>query len=300
MVDTLTLTTIILITGALGGLARTFYQHEGRLVWPSVDFKRWKIRLGFPFSMLIGAGVSWLADAGVINAFPSIVPNDPYQAVLFGSVIGFISLHLINKLLGVKIDDPDAVEIGGKFAPDDEKNIHIRLMYQHIEQEAGDYVDRVKIIRGHTPGILRAVVAPKKNIDPNKARMVVEHIINRIACPSTQVYVRLPDDVVVDLSLVVEVMNGEDPEMTKRDFMKRITKILTDYINSLRPGGCVYRSQIVHKVVGLDKYIKDVQGEKLLSTPDMIEGKIPIGPFQIARAGNIDVTIVIRTIQGTF
>lgn len=298
MIDALT--AIILVTGALGGLARTFYQHEGRLVWPSVDFKRWKIRLGFPFSMLIGAGVAWLADAGIINAFPSIVPGNEYQAMLFGFVIGFISLHLVNKLLGVKIDDPDVVEISGKFAPDDERNIHIRLMYHHIEKEAGDYVDRVKITRGHTPGILRAVVAPKKNVDPNKARMVVEHIINRIACPSTQIYVRLPDDVVVDLSLVVEVMDGEDPEMTKKGFMERITKTLIDYVDSLRPGEPVYRSQIVHKVVGLDKYIKDVQGEKLSSTPEMVEGKIPIGPFQIARAGNINVTIVIRTIQGTF
>lgn len=298
MIDTLT--AIILITGALGGLARTFYQHEGRLVWPSVDFKRWKIRLGFPFSMLIGAGVSWLADAGVISAFPSIVPDDPYKAVLFGSVIGFISLHLVNKLLGIKIGDPDVVEIGGRFVPDDERNIHIRLMYQRIEEEASDYVERVKIIRGQTPGILRAVVAPKKNVDANKAKMVVEHIINRIACPSTQVYVRLPEDIIVDLSLVVEVMDGEDPEVTKRDFMKIITKTLTNYIDSLRPGEPVYRSQIVHKVVGLDKYIKDVQGDKLLSTPSMTEGKIHIGPFQIARAGNISVTIVIRTIQGTF
>jgi hypothetical protein len=287
---------IILITGAIGGLLRTLYQHEGKLVWPSVDFKRWKIKLGFPVSMLIGAGTAYLADLGVVSAFPAIIPDDIYTAALFGLGVGFISLHLINKLLGVRLEDPDAVEIGGKFIPDTEKNVHLQLIYQTIEKEASQYVSRVSIISGQTPGILKAIVAPKRGVDGKKAKIAVEHIINRVICPATQVYVRLPEEIVVDLSLVVEVMNGEDPEITKSDFTKRITKTLIDHIDSLQPGEPVYRSKIVGEVVNLDKYIKDVRGEKLSSVPEMVEGKVPVGQFQVARAGNIDVTIVIRTI----
>jgi hypothetical protein len=294
MVETISL--IILIAGAIGGLLRTLYQHEGRLVWPSVDFKRWKIKLGFLISMVIGAGTAYLADLGVVSAFPAIIPDDIYTAALFGLGVGFISLHLVNKLLGLKLEDPDVAEIGGKLIPTDEKNIHIQLMYQAIEKEASEYVERVKIIRGQTPGILKAVVAPKKGVDVKKAKMMVEHIINRIICPATQLYVRLPEEVVVNLSLVVEVMDGDDPEFTKSSFVKKITEALTDHIESLQPGESVYRSQIVHKVVGLDKYIKDVQGDKLTSSPDIVEGRIYIGAFQVAIAGNIDVTIVIRTI----
>lgn len=289
------LTVVIIIAGAVGGLLRTINQHEGRLVWPMVNVKRWTFRLGFPASVIIGAIVSYFADLGIVVVAPFIVPDNIYTAALFGLFVGFMSLHILNKVLGLNIEDPDVCEIQGLLVPSSEKNEQLIEMYQRIEEEM-DCIERVRIFDGQTAGVLKAVAVPKKGNDPRKVKMKVESVLNRIKHPGIQVYVYLPEEIEIDMGLTVEVLNGDDPSETRAIYAKKVEDVVRRHIDSLQPGESVYRSQLVAEIVSIDTYIKDVRGEKMNTTPGMKEGRVPIGAFQVARAGKIDVSIIIRTV----
>ena len=121
--------------------------------------------------------------------------------------------------------------------------------------------------------------------------------INHLKCPGIQVYVKLPVERIIDLTFSVEVMDGNDPEKTRAGHIPRITEVVTKYIDSLPPGEAVLKSKIITAIVSSSTLIRDVRGDRFVSSVPFESGRIPIGRFEVARAGKIDVELIIRSIN---
>lgn len=290
MTDAYTFT--MLIFGAIGGLFRTYVSHGSKFILPSVNIHKKTIRLGFVASMMIGAAVAYMVHIGVVVLFPTEIPASVWTSSMVGFVSGFSSLTILEKVIGIKIRDPDTAVIP-TFAPL-ENNYMKMAMYDTIAKEVPE-VERIVITDGETAGVMKVIVVPRKNADGQRVRNVVENIINRMKCPGVQAYIYLPNEKVIDINLTVEVMDGTNIEETKRENTEKIRRVITNYINSLRPGSPVRKSQIIAEVVKLSPLIRDVRGDRIIGTPPFISGSIPIGKFEVARAGEIDVEVIVIT-----
>lgn len=288
---------VLIIAGAIGGFISTLKRHNGMLIWPSINIKNRTLRLGFPASLIIGALFAFATEVIIETALPEFVPGDSfYNSFMLGLVAGIASLYSLNEILdkyvGVKISDPDAMTIGALLAPKGEKNIYKQRMYAALDDVSG--VERVNIIDGHMAGVIKVVVVPKIDFDNNKIKTIVESVINRYKCPGIQAYVYLPEEIKIDMAFTIEVLDGRNPEETKSQYSTMISKLLTCYINKLQPGESVRQSQIIGEVVKSDDMLRDLITESLTSTPSFVQGRITIGEFQVARAGKIDVTVMVR------
>lgn len=300
MTDVITMI-IILIAGAIGGLIRTITEHNGVLIFPSVNIKGRRFRLGFIASLLLGSVAAFFVDFGVITILPTQDIDNIWTAMLVGLSAGFLSLHILNKILGLKIDDPDVCEFGSTTAIL-EPNVVKREMYEAIYQSVSG-VERLLISDEQVAGVMKVIVVPKVGADATDIKISVESVINKIRHPGIQVYVYTPDEVPIDIELEVVIKNGEHNRQKIVPLLQsRISTEIGNYINSLQPGESVLHSQIVHLVIKLDRkideiIIKDAPGDKIISTPPFHRGRIPIGSFQVARFNSADVKVVFKTLD---
>ena len=287
---------VLIIAGAIGGFISTLKRHNGMLIWPSINIKNRTLRLGFPASILIGALFAFATEVIIVAALPDFIPDNIYNSFLLGFVAGVASLYSFNEILdkyaGVKILDPDAMTIGALLAPKGEKNIYKQRMYAALEQVDG--IDRANITDGHNAGILKVVVVPKVGYDTVKVKKAAELCVNTYKCPGIQAYVYLPEEVIIDMSFAIEVMDGRDPDETKRQYSSMVSELLIEYINTLQPSESVRVSQIIGEVNKSDNMIRDIMTDTITSEPPFIQGKIVISEFQVARAGKISVEVSIR------
>lgn len=290
---------MLIIAGAIGGFISTLKRHNGVLIWPSVNIKNRTLRLGFPASLIIGALFAFATEIIIVTALPDFAPDNIYNSFLLGLVAGVASLYSLNEILdkyiGVKIADPDAMTIGALLAPKGEKNIYKQRMYAALDDITG--VERVNISDGQMAGVIKVVVVPKVGFDNNKIKTTVESVVNIYKCPGIQAYIYLPEEIKIDMAFTIEVLDGRDPEETKRQYSSMVSKLLTCYINKLQPGESVRQSQIIGEVVKSDDMLRDLITESLTSKPEFIQGRIMIGEFQVARAGKISVEVLIRVPQ---
>jgi len=287
---------VLIIAGAIGGFISTIKRHNGMLIYPSISIKNRTLRLGFPASIIIGSLFALITELVIVTALPDFLPDNIYNAFLLGLVAGGTSLYSVNEILdkyvGIKISDPDAMTIGAVLAPKNEKNIYKQRMYAALDDVDG--VERVNITDAQTAGVIRVVVVAKAGCDSLKVKSAVESIVNIYKCPGIQAYIHLPEEIEINMAFTIEVLDGRDPETTKQQYSSMVSKLLTCYINKLQPGESVRQSQIIGEVVKSDDMLRDLITESLTSTPPFAQGRINIGEFQVARAGTITVTVMVR------
>jgi hypothetical protein len=288
-------TILFIIAGAIGGFFRTYISHEARLIWPMIDPKKKQMRFGFLVSVFVGAFISYLAKIGLVVFLPMELPESIWTTVLVGFVVGIASQTILEKLAGIKLKDPDALVIGGELFAPFEMNLPRKKMYDYVAKNIPE-VERLLITDGDVAGVMKVIVVPKKNEDADKVKMKVENTMNQMKCPGIQVYVTLPNEVVVDLNLTVEVMDGNDPEKTRKEHVPRIKRVLSKYIDSLPPGQPVLKSKIIAEIVSSSTLIRDVRGDRIISNIQFDNGRIPVGRFEVARAGEIEVELIIRSL----
>lgn len=286
---------IMIIAGALGGLVRTFYFHNGNIIWPTISIRNRRIKLGFLASMLFGGVAAFLVGMGLVSFVPTEFPNHLSAALVMGILSGLTSLSIINKVLDMRIKDPDISIMGCTLAPKGETNYYKLRMYKTIEEEVS-CAERVLITDGSVAGVIRIVAVPKKGHDALRVRSKVERAVHKIKPPGVQCYVKTPSEISVDLSLFVEVLDGEDVDATKVKHSRRIKEVVSKYIDSLQPGEAVLQSQIIGEIVSSSQLVKDVISSKMTSSPPFEQGRIRIGRFEVARAKDISVNITVRTI----
>ena len=287
-------TLIFLIAGALGGLFRTYISHEARLIWPMIDPKKQRMRFGFLVSVAMGAFVAYLATIGIVAFLPlTEQPDSIYSCFSIGFIVGLGSQTILEKLVGVKLRDPDALVLGGKLFAPFEMNLPKQKMYEYVADNIPE-VERLLITDGDVAGVMKVIVVPKNGENAQKVKMKVENTFNQMKCPGIQVYVTLPHEKVIDLKLTVEVMDGHDPEKTRETHIPKIKEVITNYINSIPPGEVVMKSKIITKIVSSNTLIRDVRGDRIISSIPFDSGRIPIGRFEVARAGKINVELIIR------
>jgi len=285
---------IFIIFGAIGGFFRTYISHEARIIWPSIGKRGMK--LGFLISVAIGAIIAYLATIGMVAFIPSEVPQSLWNTIMLGFVIGLMSQTLLEKIVGIRLRDPDEIVIGGAGFVPFGTNLTKNKMYEYVHKNIPN-VERILIVDGDVGGTLRVMIVPKKGTDPDNVRMQVENAINRLKCPGIQVYTKLPEEKVIDLRMFIEILDGTNPEKTRSIHTKNITKIVSEYINSLPPGEAVLKSKIIALVVSSSPLIKDLRGDKLIATPPFEGGRITIKRFEVARAGNIEIEVLVRQIE---
>lgn len=286
---------IMIIAGAIGGLVRTFYTRNGDLIWPTIGIRTRRIRLGFIASMLFGAIAALLVEMGLVSFIPDGVSDDFSSALVMGLLSGLASLTIINRLIGMRIKDPDISMIGSTLAPKGETNYYKLKMYKTIEEEVS-CAERVLITDGSVAGVIRIVAVPRKGHDALRVRSKVERAVHKIKPPGVQCYVRTPSEINIDLSLFVEVLDGENVDATKEKHSRRIKEVVSKYIDSLQPGEAVLQSQIIGEIVSSSQLVKDVISSKMTSIPPFEQGRIRIGRFEVARAKDISVNVTVRTI----
>jgi hypothetical protein len=296
MIEPQLITLIFIIAGALGGLFRTYISHEAKLIWPMIDPKKKRMRFGFLVSVGIGALVSYLATIGIVTFIPSEMFNNLWTTMIVGFVVGLASQTILEKLAGIKLKDPDALIIGGQLFAPFELNLPRQKMYDYIAKNIPE-VERILIADGDVAGIMKVIVVPKKGMDANKVKIKVENTINQMKCPGIQVYVTLPTEKMIDLSFSVEVMDGNDPEKTKALHIPKIKEVVIKYIDSLPPGSPILKSKIITVIVSSSTLIRDVRGDRIVSNIPFESGRIPIGRFEVARAGKIETELIIRSVN---
>lgn len=295
MIDIL-YTLIFIVAGALGGLFRTYISHEAKLIWPMIDPKKKRMRFGFLVSIAIGAFMAYLATLGIVTFIPMEEPTSIWTTMTIGFMIGLAGQTILEKLAGIKLKDPDALIIGGKLFAPFEMNLPRQKMYDYIAKSIPD-VERILITDGDNAGIMKVIVVPKKNTDPDKVKMKVENTLNQMKCPGIHVYVTLPEEKVLDLKFSVEVMDGNAPEKTKALHVPVIKERVIKYIDSLQPGAPVLKSKIITEIVSSSSLIRDVRGDRIISSIPFESGRMPVGRFEVARAGVIEVELIIRSIN---
>jgi len=288
-------TILFIIFGAVGGLFRTYISHEAKLIWPMIDPAKKRMRFGFIISIAIGAFVAYLMTIGIVTFIPLEAPNSIWTTMTIGFVIGLASQTILEKLAGVKLKDPDALIIGNKLFAPFEMNLPKQKMYDYIARNIPE-VERILIVDGDVAGVMKVITVPKKGMDAGKVKVKVENTINQMKCPGIQVYVTLPTEKVLDLKFSVEVMDGNDPEKTKALHIPRIKAVVTKYIDSLPPGAPVLKSKIITAIVSSSTLIRDVRGDRIISETPFDSGRIPIGRFEVARAGDIIIELIIRSV----
>lgn len=288
-------TLLFVIAGGFGGLFRTYVSHEARLIWPMIDPAKKRMRFGFLVSVAIGAFIAYLATIGIVTFIPLEAPTSIWTTLTVGFIIGLASQTILEKLAGIKLKDSDALVIGGQLFAPYEMNLPRKKMYDFIAKNV-EGVERILITDGDVAGVMKVIVVPKKGEDPNKVKMKVENTINQMKCPGIQVYVTLPTEKIINLHLTVEVMDGNDPEKTKEMHIPRIQEVIREYIDSLPPGSPALKSKIITSIVSSSTLIRDVRGDRLTSNIPFDAGRIPIGRFEVARAGEINVELIIRTV----
>jgi hypothetical protein len=288
---------VVILAGAIGGFLRTYWFHDAKLVWPLITFrdKRFTMRLGFIASVLIGAVVAAFANIGMVSVAPNLVPDNIYTAALLGLFAGLSSLHILNKLLGMKLEDPDSMDICQPLAPL-ECNPHKIKIYEAIDTTG--YCQRALIAEAQSSGVLKVLIVPKDNVDHKKAKKVIEAAIEKVKYPSIQVYVFLPEKVPINIKMVAEILDIDEPEEVLREYEENIEQVIRDYINSLHPGEPVLKGQIVYRSMKTYHLIRDTPGEKMSAEPPFKRGMIRIGKYEVAVAGKIDVKIIVRDIGG--
>lgn len=286
---------IMIIAGAIGGLVRTFYFRNGNIVWPTINIRKRRIKLGFIASMVFGAVAAFLVGMGLVSFVPTEFPNHLSSSLVMGVFSGLVSLSIINKAVGMRIKDPDTTIMGCALAPKGEINYYKLRMYKAIEEEVS-CAERVLITDGSIAGVIRIVAVPRKGHDALRVRSKVERAVHKIKPPGVQCYVRTPSEINVDLSLFVEVLDGENVDATKAKHSRRIKEVVSKYIDSLQPGEAVLQSQIIGEIVSSSQLVKDVISSKMISSPPFEQGRIRIGRFEVARAKDILVNITVRTI----
>jgi len=289
---------LFVISGAVGGFFRTYISHEAKLIWPMIDPKQKRMRFGFLLSIGIGAFIAYLVSVGLVTFLPFELPESIWTTMLVGFVVGLGSQTILEKIAGFKLKDPDALVIGGELFAPFEMNVPRKKLYDYIANNIPE-VERILISDGDLAGVMKVIVVPKQDTDSDKVKMKVENTINHMKCPGIQVYVTLPKEVVINLKLTVEVMDGTDPEKTKTIHIPKIQDVVKRYIDSLPPGEAILKSKIITAIVSSSPLIRDVRGDRISSNIPFDHSRIPIGRFEVARCGTIDVKLIIRTIGDT-
>lgn len=121
----------------------------------------------------------------------------------------------MDSFLGFRIEDPDICEVRTIITLSSEKNEGLINMYTRVNDRI-ECVERIRIFDSETACITKAVVVARPGSNQKKVKMRVENVLNRIKPLGVQVYVYLVEKIYVNLSLVVEVLDGGDSEQTKR------------------------------------------------------------------------------------
>lgn len=286
--DSFTLALIAAIIGALAGIVRTWQSHGLKLIAPMVTIKGYsiKIRLGWMASALLGAFFAWSTIVGLWTYLPTDqIPDTIYEVTLVSASIGYSSLYILNARLGKELPDIDAYEFGLNVS---EININkAALMLQILN--TFKCVERIQIIDNKYAGVGEIYIVVKPDCDREATKQEIEKYIAQYRPAFVQITVKLPDEVLIDISLKAIVLDISelDPEYYRTEIIKRIT----EYINSLQPGHWVKKSKIISNSI-IDKYVKDVPGNQIIASPEFADGiEIRLDPFQVARAGTINVEI---------
>lgn len=230
--------------------------------------------------------MAWAAMVGLWTFFPEQPPDTFIEVATASVFIGYSSLYILNERLGKELPDIDAYEFGLNVS---EINLSkATLMLQLLN--TFKCVERIQIIDNKYAGVGEIYIVVKPGCpDKEAVRFEVEKFMAQHRPAFVQITVKLPDEVTIDVSLKAVILDISelDPEHYRSEIEERVRC----YIDSLQPGHWVKKSHIISKSI-IDKYVKDVPGNQITSSPIFEDGiEIRLEPIQVARAGTIAIEI---------
>lgn len=280
--------------GALAGTVRTYLTHGMKLIAPTFTFKDRVInlRLGWLASALLG-GILAAAAAGGFY-WVGQPPDTFYEIALLAFTTGYASLEIINRWVGSKLPDIDSFISNLAL---EEINVEKAVLIADALRSLS-CIERMQIRDQEVAGVVQVIIVPKPNIDitPEECKKQVEAFFERNRQLGTQIYVTLPEIVMVDVKLKAILVDM--PDVNTEDYKEQITCAITKYIDSLQPGQWVKKSQLISRSI-VDRFVKDIPGEYMTTMPPIVNGSdIQIDSFSVARAADIEVTAEITSPVG--
>lgn len=279
---------IAAIAGGVAGTVRTWMTHGLKLVQPKVTVRdhEFSIKLGFIASALLGAILAVLAVEGIVLFAPLGTPQNIYDVILLAAGTGFSSLSIINHWYKEDLPDIDTESFTLEFKEiNEQKAMFIKRIMKDL-----DCVERIQIRDGKYAGVVEVIIVPKPELDREQCKQSVEKFVKKYRPIGTQVYVKLPEEVNIDVELTALVLDVDD-DRTPNDYETEIEDRIRNYIDSLLPGERVQKSHIVSRAIAGFRFVKDVPGDSIITNPPLENNAIMINEFQVARSGDIQVNI---------
>ncbi len=282
--------------GAIAGTIRTYLTHGLKLVAPTFSFKDRiiNLRLGWVASALLGGIMAIAAVTGFYWVFPEQPPDTIYNMALVAFSTGYASLEIVNKWVGGKLPDIDTYDSSIAL---EEINIEKAAIIADALSSL-KCIERMQIRDQDVAGVVQVIIVPKptSGISDLECKKQVEAFFGRHRQLGVQIYVTLPEIVMVDIKLKVILVDM--PDIDTNEYMEKIECALTKYVNSLQPGQWVKKSQLVSRSI-IDRFVNDIPGEYLETNPPIENGSdIPIDSFSVARAADIDITVEVTSPVG--